>query len=113
VIHSTSADTAIPHTLRAPVQRPFARIAAGRTGAQRLAALLTAISRNNVHEGRDPTLVPDTLSCGFVADLLGVALAQLAELLAALEHLGLVARTPDGGLRLMDLHALDSLADAH
>jgi len=115
MVHPTPAGTTTHEAPRRAAPGPGwpAKIAAGRTGAQRLAALLTAISRNNAYEGRDPALVPDALSCGFVAELLGMGVAQLAELLAALEQLGLVACTPDGALRLMDVCALESLVDAH
>jgi hypothetical protein len=112
MMHSISANIATPQALRAPAPR-IAKIAAAHTGAQRLAALLTAISHNNAYEGRDPELVPDALRCGFVAELLGVGVPQLAELLTSLEQLGLVAPAPDGGLRLVDVRALEDLADAH
>jgi hypothetical protein len=38
--------------------------AASRSGPQRLAALLSGISRNNSYEGRDPLLIPDSLTSG-------------------------------------------------
>ena len=43
---------------------------------ERVAAFLMAVSRNNSYEGRDPNTVPDFLSSGFVADLLGLSIAE-------------------------------------
>ncbi len=86
-------------------------LAATRTTVQRLAALLSGISRNNSYEGRDPCLIPDSLASGFVAELLGVKVSDLAESLVELEHLGLVAQAQTGGLRLTNLPALESLGD--
>lgn len=78
----------------------------------RVASLLLAISRNNSCEGRDPNLVPDALTSGFIADLLGVSVARLADLLVELASHGLVQASP-AGLRLLNIGALESLVDAH
>ncbi len=86
--------------------------AARRTGVQRLSALLSGISRNNSYEGRDPRIIPDSLNCGFVADLLGLNLADLAGSLAELERQGLVKQAQSGGLWLTNLAGLEGLADA-
>jgi len=88
-------------------------LAASRTTVQRLAALLSGISRNNSYEGRGPCLIPDSLTSGFVADLLGVKVSDLAESLVELEHLGLVTQAQTGGVRLTNLRALEGLGDAH
>ncbi len=56
----------------------------------RVAALLVSISRNNGYEGRDPKSMPDTLTSGFVADLLGLDIGSLAALLVDLRR-----RRPD------------------
>jgi CRP/FNR family transcriptional regulator, anaerobic regulatory protein len=77
---------------------------------ERVAAFLVSISRNNRHEGRDPAAVPDTLTCGFVADLLGFPIDTLAAILKTLEERGLIAADPKCGLRLKDLDRLESLA---
>ena len=86
---------------------------ASRNPLQRIASLLIAISRNNSYEGRDPHAIPDTLTSGFVAQLLGIEVPALAHLLATLEHQGMVARAPNAGLRLTNLVSLERLADAH
>jgi len=79
---------------------------------ERIAAFLASIARNNRHEGRDPTVIPDSLTCGFVADLLGFPIDTLAAVLETLEHRGLVAADPRCGLRITDLDALEGLAGA-
>jgi hypothetical protein len=85
---------------------------ASRTDLQRLAALLACISHNNSYEGRDPQLIQESLTCGFIADLLGLKVSELAKLLAALERQGLVAAAEGGVLRLTDIRALEKLVDA-
>lgn len=78
----------------------------------RVAALLIAISRNNSYEGRDPTVVPEAMTSGFVADLLGVDIASLAAHLVELRERGLVDQQPSTGLRLKSIPGLEALADA-
>lgn len=78
----------------------------------RVAALLIAISRNNTYEGRDPTAVPEAVTSGFVADLLGVEIAALAAHLVELRERGLIDQQPSTGLRLKSIAGLETLADA-
>ena len=78
----------------------------------RVAALLMSISRNNGYEGRDPHVMPDTLTSGFVADLLGLDIASLAALLVDMRRRGLIDNDPSSALRLKDLAGLEQLADA-
>ena len=84
--------------------------AGDRAPLERVAAFLVSISRNNRHEGRDPTAIPESLTCGFVADLLGIPIDTLADLLKALEMRGLITADPRAGLRLNDLNRLENLA---
>jgi CRP/FNR family transcriptional regulator len=85
----------------------------GRCSAlERVAAFLVAISRNNTYEGRDPCAIPDTLTCGFVAELLGLSIASLAHLLVGLEERDLIVALPSSGLRVLDLAGLERLAEA-
>lgn len=77
----------------------------------RVAALLVSISRNNSYEGRDPRQLPDTLTSGFVADLLGIDIGSLAALLVDLRRRGLVDSDPSSALLLKDLDGLEMLAD--
>lgn len=74
----------------------------------RVAALLVSIAQTNTYEGRDPTVVPDALSSGFVADLLGVEIGTLAALLVDLRRRGLIENDP-AGLRLKDIEGLERL----
>ena len=53
-------------------RRRSLEIAAADKPLSRVAALLVSISRNNGYEGRDPHVMPDALTSGFVADPLGM-----------------------------------------
>lgn len=77
----------------------------------RVAALLLSISQNNTYEGRDPRTVPDALSSGFVADLLGVDIATLAVMLVDLRRRGLVDHGPGALLQLKDIDGLQQLVN--
>jgi hypothetical protein len=83
----------------APAEHPLGRVA----------ALLLSISQANSYEGRDPEVIPDALSSGFVADLLGVDIATLATLLVDLRLRGLIEPGPDSTLRLKDVSGLERL----
>ena len=87
-------------------------IAASDEPLGRVAALLVSISRNNSYEGRDPRRMPDTLTSGFVADLLGLEIGSLAALLVDLRRRGLIDSDPSSTLLLKDLGGLEILADA-
>jgi hypothetical protein len=76
----------------------------------RVAALLVSISHNNGYEGRDPATIPDTLTSGFVADLLGLDVDDLAELLVDLRVRGLIESGSTSTLRLKDIAGLERLA---
>jgi CRP/FNR family transcriptional regulator len=78
-----------------------------------VAAFLVAVSRNNMYEGRDANAVPDFLSSGFVADLLGLSIDLLADVLRSLAKLDIVQPSKVAGLLITDLAALERLADAH
>ena len=77
---------------------------------ERVAALFVTLSRCNAYEGRDPSLITDSLTCGVVAGYLNMSVDFLARQLAELEALGLIAACP-GGLRLANLNGLEKLAD--
>ncbi len=85
--------------------------AAGRSRpVERVAAFLSAVSDNNRREGRDPTVVTDSLRCGLVAEMLSMTIAELGQCLAVLEQEGLIRPGPNGELRLLDVPALDDMA---
>jgi hypothetical protein len=77
----------------------------------RVAALLSSISHNNRYEGRDPAIIPDCFSSGFVADLLGLRVDDLADALVDLKHRGLV-QEQGSAVRLTDLPALERLIES-
>ena len=93
-------------------RRRSLEIAAADKPLSRVAALLMSISRNNGYEGRDPHVMPDTLTSGFVADLLGLDIASLAALLVDMRRRGLIDNDSSSALRLKDLAGLETLADA-
>jgi hypothetical protein len=93
-------------------RRSLAR-SGSRNPIERVAAFLVAISQNNRYEGRDPHTIPDSLTSGFVADLLGIDVPVLADLLITLERKGLVAANRSAGLTLTNFPGLEKLADAH
>jgi CRP/FNR family transcriptional regulator len=77
---------------------------------QRVAALFVTLSRYNAYEGRDASLITDSLKCGVVAGYLNMSVDLLAAQLTELEAQGLIEPC-DKGLRLKDLGALERLAD--
>jgi len=78
---------------------------------QRVAALFTTLSRYNAYEGRDPSLITDSLTCGVVAGYLNMSVDNLATQLAELETRGLIEPCEEG-LRLKDLDALEKFGDS-
>ena len=83
------------------------------TPVKSLAAFLVSISRQNVHEGRDETVVYDSFACGAVAYLLGFGVETLAEALLDLKRQGLIEEGANGQLHLLSLERLEQLADGH
>jgi CRP/FNR family transcriptional regulator len=78
---------------------------------ERIAALFVTLARCNAYEGRDPSILTDSLSCGVVAGYLDMSVDDLAHCLTELEALHLVEAAPKG-LRLKNLDELERLADA-
>lgn len=78
---------------------------------QRVAALFVTLSRYNVYEGRDPSLITDSFKCGVIAGYLDMSVDYLAAQLTELEARGLIEPC-DRGLRLKNLDALEALADS-
>jgi CRP/FNR family transcriptional regulator, anaerobic regulatory protein len=75
-----------------------------------VAAFLVAVSRQNAYEGRDPTIVSDSLKCGIVTNLLDMDISTLSRALLKLQGLGLVEQYPAAGLHLKDIEALERIA---
>src|SRR5262245_53612493 len=76
-----------------------------------VAAFLVAVSRQNVHEGRDPTIVSDSLESGTAASLLNLDIDTLARCLVELEYMALIEPGPDGSIRLRSIDLLELVAD--
>jgi CRP/FNR family transcriptional regulator len=80
---------------------------------ERVAAFLIALSRNNAAEGRDPSIIGESMECGIAADYLGMGVEDLGALLVDLRKRGLIDLCPAKGLLLLDIAALDELANLH
>ena len=81
------------------------------TPVEALAAFFASVSRQNVHEGRNATIVTDSLKCGAVANLLGFDIETLGKSLLDLEDTGLIQEGSNGQMHLLDLERLERLAD--
>lgn len=77
---------------------------------QRVAALFVTLAHQNSHEGRDRTLLTDSLTCGVVASYLNMSVDDLAAQLTELERRGMVEPC-EHGLRLKNLALLEQLCD--
>jgi hypothetical protein len=85
---------------------------AERPPVARVAAFLVALSYFNGHEGRDHSIVSDSLDCGVVAAWLRLDLDALGRALVALESSGAIEQFPPNALRIVDIHLLEELASA-
>ena len=70
------------------------------------------MSNVNRSEGRDPLVISDSLECGTAALFLSVDFDTFARSLAELGRLGMTELDPSCGLRLVDLAALNRLANS-
>jgi CRP/FNR family transcriptional regulator len=78
---------------------------------ERVASFLAALSHVSSEEGRDPTLVTDELSSGFVAEHLHMTLDALEGALRELERRGMV-RSTAAGLKISNVDALEKFTQA-
>lgn len=79
--------------------------------AARLANFLLAVSSMNGPEGRDPDLISDEITAGFVAEKLDMSIEKLGAALLHLKKEGAVRET-SAGLRIVDPLTLQKMADA-
>jgi CRP/FNR family transcriptional regulator len=107
---------AISSRLTAAIEREvaFLKEVQNRTGLpgpiERIAALFVTLARCNAYEGRDPTIISDSLTCGVVAGYLNMTVDELAHCLKELESRNLVEASAKG-LRLKNFDELEQLAD--
>ena len=80
---------------------------------ERVAAFLVVLSHNNALEGRDPSVIGDCMECAIAADYLGLSVEELGGLLVKLRNRGLIDLCPPKSLRILDIKALQKLADQH
>lgn len=112
------SDDRLSFRLASAVEREFDHlrdraIRGGRETAPtaRLANFLLALASLNGPEGRDPALISDDVTAGFVAERLDMSIEKLGAALLSLKKEGAVTETP-AGLRIVDATALQRLADA-
>lgn len=79
--------------------------------AARVANFLLALSAINGPEGREPDLISDDITAGFVAEKLDMSIDKLSAALLELKREGAVKETP-AGLRIVNSHTLQRVADA-
>lgn len=77
---------------------------------QRVANYLAAVSGINASEGRDPRVVSEDISSAYVAEQLQLDIDAVSDALARLQRSGLID-VSDAGLRILDMPALEKLAD--
>ncbi len=92
-------------------RRDDLREAGQRRPVERVAALLTALYRGNVREGRRADKIADFWQCGTESDLLGLSLGDFSAILAEFERLEYIETTFPTGVRLKNIAALEALAD--
>jgi len=76
-----------------------------------VAAFLVANSNQNASEGRDPLILGDSPDSRTVATYLRITIEALANALSEFRRLGMIEPSTRGGLRLLDLDALQRLAN--
>lgn len=79
--------------------------------AIRVAAFLAAISRQNEREGRDATIVCDSVKCGAVAGLLDLNIDAVSRALATLQQKGLIESDNVNRLHLRNIIGLERFID--
>jgi len=77
----------------------------------RVANFLLALSSLNGPEGRDPSVISDEITAGFVAEKLDLSIDKLSAALLQLKRDGAVKETASG-LRILDTQCLQRAADA-
>ena len=92
-------------------RRDDLREAGRRRPVERVAALLTALYRSNLREGRRADTIANFWQCGTESDLLDLSLEDFSAILGEFERRGLIETTFPAGVRLKDIAALEALAD--
>lgn len=90
--------------------RALARDRGAAAPIDRVAAYLVAISRQNATEGRDPTVIADSMNSGAVAYMLDLDISTLGRALLELQGMGLVEQHSEADLHLTDIESLEHIA---
>ena len=111
------SDDRLSFRLASAVEREFDHLrdktqaAHRQPSAARVANFLLALSSMNGPEGRDPSLISDEITAGFVAEKLNMSIDNLSAALLCLKKEGAVSETSEG-LRIVDPLTLQRMADA-
>lgn len=118
-----SANTVVAQDRRAKAQlddaneREFEFLRSAITGrglpgpTQRVAAFLISLASINKNEGRDPSIIAESVRCGTMAECIGLSVSALRSVLVDFARRRLIEACPPGKLRLNDLAALEAIAD--
>jgi CRP/FNR family transcriptional regulator len=78
---------------------------------RRVASLLLYLSSQNAREGKDPTVIAESLTCKTVAEFLNISIERLGRALVELRNRGLIAEGPAGSIRLIAIKPLELFVD--
>jgi CRP/FNR family transcriptional regulator len=77
-----------------------------------VAAFLLSLAAVNSMEGRNHTIIVETMPCGLIAETLSMSIDTLAAVLLKLERRGVIEPRAPHGLRLKDVSALEAIASS-
>jgi len=80
--------------------------------AQRLAGYLLVVARMNRVEGREANIVPESISCDFLKNLLEVSFEELSDATKELHKSNLIALDDQDRAEIVDLDVLEDFANA-
>lgn len=82
-----------------------------RSATERVASFLLALSRRNERNGRDPAGIELPMTRADIGDFLGLTIETVSRTFTRLKTLGLIALPQSNRVKLVDIDALESLAD--
>ena len=82
-----------------------------KTSAQKLAAYLLCAARSNSLEGRDPSIISESIRCGFLADALGMDFDSLLRATQELSKHNFLELDAEERVHLKDICRLTAFAD--
>jgi CRP/FNR family transcriptional regulator len=86
--------------------------ASRKSTAQRLAAYLLVVARMNRVEGREGNIIPESISCDFLTNLLEVSFEELSDATKELHKSKLIALDDQDRAEIVDFELLEDFASA-